>query len=71
MTKTKWIGFFRMIPGGIFNPILIFSACPKLRMKPSHMPEDARGFNGCEVFDQPLKSPMTLTFWAEGAQTAK
>ena len=40
-------------------------------MKPSQMPDEARGLSGCLVLAQPLKSPMTETFLAFGAQTAK
>jgi len=37
---------------------------------PTQIPEEARGLRGSAASSQPLKSPMTLTARAPGAQTA-
>ncbi len=49
----------------------LYSApCPTPGMKPSQMPDCSRGTSLFESRFQPLKSPMTLTQSALGAQTA-
>src|SRR5258708_30123992 len=69
--KPKGSAFSALCPDGCMIQYLYRAPCPRPGTKPSQIPDEARGLSTCLVFDQPLKSPITWTFLAAGAQTAK
>jgi len=70
--KREWVRFLDSIAREAgFHPVLVADPCRQPRTKPSQMPEEPRTRSGWLCRSQPLKSPMTATRSASGAQTAK